>query len=302
MNLNKIRAFVAVLDHKSFSEAAEHCGRSQPAISQQIKSLEEDLGLALLDRSYAGVQPTPAGNYIYKMGRRMLKQWEEIEEGAQAFQGTLTSTLRIGASTIPAAHLLPRWIRQFHHLYPKVDLVVESRDSRAVLSRLHDRQVSAAIVGSAPSSSQLVSEAVAVDSLVLIAPNHHPVNAKYAQDPCELVEYDFIVREVGSGTREAMEKGLTHCGLQMTDLKIAVEVDSTESLIATVEQGIGISFVSKFAAAPAVAAGRIRLVSVIEPFSQSFYFSCLKNRREDPLIKAFASVVFHDREDGNSGE
>ncbi|HEX7064570.1 MAG TPA: selenium metabolism-associated LysR family transcriptional regulator [Bacillales bacterium] len=292
MNLNKIRAFLSVIDKGSFSEAAEYCGRSQPAISQQIKSLEEDLGIALLDRSYSAVQPTPAGNYVYKMGRQLLDQWEEIEKGVHAFQGTLTGALKVGASTIPGAYLLPHWIGQFHQLYPKVALTIESGDSREILSQLHNRQVNAAIVGSKPDSANLISRPVVDDSLVLISCKGHPVASSYAQDPCDLVDYDFVIREEGSGTRKAMEEGLARCGLQVSDLNVAARLSSTEALIGAVEQGLGISFVSKLAATPAVQAGRVELVSVIEPFSQTFYFSCLKSRQEDPLIKAFTSVIF----------
>lgn len=298
MNLKKIEAFLLVIEKESFSEAAEAFGRSQPAVSQQIRSLEADLGVALLDRSSSVIQPTPAGKYVYQMGKRLLAQWEDIQKGVQAFHGILTGTLHIGASTIPDAYLLPQWLAAFHRRFPKVELTVESGDSKEMLARLGNRQVHVAITASKPDdASEIVSRFVARDSIVLISPIGHPIVRGYKENPCDLLDYDFVIREEGAGTRESLDAALAHCGLQVSDLSVAAQVGSTEALIAAVEQGLGISLVSKLAVTRAIAAGRVQLVSVVEPLSQKYYFCCLKSQANIPIIEKFFSVIMEETRD-----
>jgi DNA-binding transcriptional LysR family regulator len=294
MNLKKIEAFLLVIEKRSFSEAAEAFGRSQPAVSQQIRSLEADLGVVLLDRSSSVVQPTPAGKYVYQTGKRLLEQWEEIQKGVQAFHGILTGTLHIGASTIPDAYLLPQWLSAFHRRYPKVELTVESGDSKEMLSRLQNRQIHVAITASKPDDGEIVSRPVASDSIVMISPIGHPIVHRYKQNPCNLLDYDFVIREEGAGTRESLDEALARCGLQVADLNVAAQVGSTEALIAAVEQGLGISLVSKLAVTRAITAGRVQLVSVVEPLSQKYYFCCLKSQANIPIIEKFFSVIIEE--------
>lgn len=298
MNLKKIEAFLLVIERKSFSEAAEYFGRSQPAISQQIRSLEADLGVALLDRETSVVQPTPAGKYVYQMGKRLLRQWEEIQEGVRAFHGVLTGPLHIGASTIPDAYLLPRWLASFHRGYPKVELTVVSGDSKEVLSRLLNRQIHMAITAAKPDeAAEIVSKPVAVDSIVLISPIDHPIVERSKQNPLDWLHHDFVIREEGAGTRDSLDEALAQSQLQVSDLHVAAQVGSTEALIAAVEQGAGISLVSELAVTRAIAQGRVKLVSVVEPLSQTYYLCYLKNQAANPLIEKFASVIFEETGD-----
>lgn len=294
MNLKKIEAFLLVMERKSFSEAAEYFGRSQPAVSQQIRSLEMDLGVVLLDRETSVVQPTPAGKYVYQMGKRLLEQWEEIQEGVHAFHGVLTGTLHIGASTIPDAYLLPRWLVSFHRLYPKVELTVASGDSKEVFSQLLNRQVHMAITAAQPDDAEIMSQPVARDSIVLISPMDHPIAKRSEQNPLEWFHHDFVIREEGAGTRDSLDEALAQSQLQVSDLHVAAQVGSTEALIAAVEEGAGISLVSELAVTRAIAQGRVKLVSVVEPLSQTYYLCYLKNQAANPLIEKFASVIFEE--------
>jgi DNA-binding transcriptional LysR family regulator len=291
MNLKKIQAFVLVLEKRSFSEAAESLGLTQPAVSSHIKSLEKDLGVRLLERA-SSIQPTPAGSYVYSMGKRLLEKWNEMEQGVQSFHGTLTGNLKIGASTIPGTYILPKLIGTFYELFPKVNMINEIADSEQILSRLLNRQIDIGITGAKSSSPEIRSELVATDALVLISPNRHPlVSSIYENNLCDLPQYNFVLREAGSGTRKSMEEGLKGCGIQVADLRIVAQFGSTEAIIAAVEQGLGISFVSKLAATPAVNAGRVQLVSIMESFSQRYYLSYLKERHENPILKEFVNLV-----------
>ncbi|WP_077622457.1 selenium metabolism-associated LysR family transcriptional regulator [Sediminibacillus massiliensis] len=292
MNLKRIQAFVLVVEKGSFSAAAELTGLSQPAISQQIKTLEKDLDVPLLERTSSALRPTPAGNYVYKAGSDLLSQWNEMAEGVRAFHSTLTGILRIGASTIPGTYLAPSWISQFNKSFSKVDMIMDIQDSGNVLSSLIDKKIDIAITSSESASQEVVSEPVAHDSLVLISPIGHPLgNTVYPKDPCNLVSYPFVLREPGSGTLKTMEAGLEQCGLSLSDIQVVAQFGSTESLISAVEHGLGISYVSRLAAAPAVKAGRVQLVSEMKPFSQTYYMSYLRSMKAYPVVREFTSLV-----------
>lgn len=292
MNLKKLKAFMLVLDKGSFSEAAEMMDLSQPAISQQVKSLEEDLGVSLLNRSSSTIKPTAAGRYVYNAGFQLLKQWKDLEEGVKAFHGTLNGTLAIGASTVPGNYMLPRSIGEYCKAHPNVDVVLEIGDSEAILSKMMNRQLDAAVISFPSDSPDLDCEMIAEDSLVLISSHGHPlVTAPCQGDPCELVQYEFVIREKGSGTRKAMDEWLTRCGVDITDLRIVAQFSSNEALIAAVEAGVGLSFVSQLAAQPAVKAGRIQIVSVMSAISRKFYLIYPKARKDYPTVKEWIETL-----------
>jgi len=167
MNLKKIETFLLIIEKRSFSAAAESLGMTQPAVSTHVKSLEQDLGVKLIERGASTIQPTPAGNYVYHHGRQLLELAHELEEGVKSFQGVLTGKLRIGASTIPGTYLLPKWLGRFYQLFPKVEVINEISDSKQILERLVDRHIHIAITGDKIDSPEIHSEQVATDSLVL---------------------------------------------------------------------------------------------------------------------------------------
>lgn len=292
MNLKKIEAFVLILEKGSFSVAAENLGMTQPAVSTQVKSLEQDLGVKLIERRSSSIQATPAGTYVYNLGRQLLDLSREMEEGVKNFQGVLTGKLRIGASTIPGTYLLPKWIGNFYNLFPKVEVINEIADSKQILDRLMNRQIHLSITGDKSDSTEIHSELIATDSLVLISPNGHPLtSSEYKNNEADLRKYNFVLREQGSGTRKSMEAGLKSLGVRIEELHIVAQLGSTEAVISAVEEGVGISYVSNLAATPAINANRVQLVSNIKAFNQKYYLSYLKGTQASPTIKEFINVV-----------
>ncbi|MBY0095788.1 selenium metabolism-associated LysR family transcriptional regulator [Mesobacillus maritimus] len=292
MNLKKIEAFLLIVEKNSFSIAAESLGLTQPAVSNQVKSLEHDLGVKLIERGSSSIQLTPAGNFVYQQGKQLLEMANDMQEGVKSFQGVLTGSLRIGASTIPGTYLLPKWIGQFYHLFPKVEVINEIADSKQNLEWLMDRHIHIAVTGDKSDSPEMISELVATDSLVLIAPKGHPLTlSPLNQNQGSLVQYPFVLREIGSGTRKSMEAGLNLLGIQVKDLQVVAQLGSTEAIIAAVEAGLGISFVSSFAARPAMEAGRVQQIPIEPTFQQRYYLSYLKGKQENPLIGRFIELV-----------
>lgn len=297
MNLKKLEAFKLVVEKNSFSEAAAVLKSSQPSVSLKIKSLEDELGFELLDRRAAGIRPTPAGMLVYTAAKDMLSRWRLLEDELGEFQGTLTGTLTIGASTIPGTYLLPGWVKKFRSLFPKVEVKIEIGDSKKVLDQLQNHQIDAGIIGMKVDSRLLNSEPIATDSLVLVTPEDHPLAHAPSQDFTQIQQYDFVLREEGSGTRKMMEQFLAEKGLSFDDLKVAVSIGSTESVIAAVEAGLGISFISRLAAMPAAKAGRIRIIETFEPYEREFYLVSQSDAESRPLIKQFTEIVNRARQD-----
>jgi DNA-binding transcriptional LysR family regulator len=291
MNINKLEAFIFVVEKRSFSDAALALKSSQPAVSLKIKSLEEDLGLELLERGSAGIQPTSAGSLVYHAAKDITARWRRLHDDLHGFHENLTGTLTIGASTIPGTYLLPAWIKQFRVLYPKVDVTIEIGDSKEILDKLLNHQIDVGITGLNQDSTKLRQTAVASDSLVLITPNGHPLSHTGEFDINLLNQYDFVLREKGSGTLKVFEQYLALYGLSLTDLKTVVSFGSTEAVIAAVEAGLGISYISKLAAMPAAKANRIQIIEKLDPFPRSFYFTTLADSENRPIIKEFSEVL-----------
>jgi len=291
MNLNKLEAFILVVEKKSFSEAAAALKSSQPTTSLKIKSLEEELGLELLERGTSGIQPTAAGQLVYHAAKELTKRWRRLEDDLHGFQDTLTGTLTIGASTIPGTYLVPGWIKTFRSLYPKVDVTIEIGDSKKILDKLLDHQIDIGIIGLEQDSNKLKFRPIASDSLVLITPNGHPMVHSDDSDFSQIKQYDFVLREKGSGTRKVMEDYLSIHECSLSDLHSVVSIGSTEAVIAAVEAGLGISFISKLAALPAAKAGRIQIVEKFDPFLRNFYFTSLTDTENRPIIKEFTELL-----------
>ncbi|MGG5253167.1 selenium metabolism-associated LysR family transcriptional regulator [Neobacillus sp. SM06] len=291
MNLKKLEAFMFVVEKKSFSEAAFSLKSSQPALSLKIKSLEDDLGVNLLERGLAGVQPTAAGKIVYQAAKDIMKRWITLEDELHSLQDVLSGTLTVGASTIPGTYLLPPLLKEFRHKFPKVEVVVVIDDSKKMIEKLLDRQIDIAIVGLKQESSKIKFKQVASDSLVLITPIGHPLVQSKDLNFNEIQRFDFVVREEGSGTRKVMEEFLIQQGYALHDIKAAVSIGSTDAVIAAVEAGLGISFISKLAAATATKANRIEIIEPVIPFSRNFYFAALPEEENRPIIKAFSDIL-----------
>ncbi len=292
MNFKKLEAFISVLEKKSFSDAAAALKGSQPAISLKIKSLEEELGIELLDRSHSGIQPTAAGTVVYQAAKEILQRWRRMEDDLLGFQETLTGTLIIGASTIPGTYLLPVWIKKFRMLYPKVGVTIEIGDSKTILNKLLNHQVDVGITGLHEQSNKVISKEVASDSLVLIVPIEHSLIQSSEPDFSQLKQHDIVLREEGSGTRKEMEEFLFLNGYSIADFKTAISFGSSEAVISAVEAGLGISFVSKLAAIPAAKAQRIKIIDTFKPYQRNFFFSVLSEAENRPVIREFADFLF----------
>ncbi len=292
MKLSRLYTFVKLADLGSFSEVAEELKLTQPAVSIQVKALEEHFSVELVKRKSDGVVLTEEGEQLYQSAKEILRIWENIGPKINQLQDLVKGVLNIGASTIPAEYLLPELIVDFCQTYPMIELKMEVGDSGSVIQNLLKGRYDLGIVGVKPKEDKFMTLKIASDKLVLIVPKDYSIGKRGKVTRQELFRERFIFREEGSGTRKAMKEGLARLELSESDLKMAAQLGSSESIIAAVEAGLGISIVSSLAARRAEKLQRVRVVQV-EGFDvqREFFLIYTKEQKEKNLIEKFIEYM-----------
>ncbi|WP_027717247.1 selenium metabolism-associated LysR family transcriptional regulator [Desulfovirgula thermocuniculi] len=262
MNIKQLEAFVRVAELQSFTRAAQQLFMSQPAISFQIKSLEESLGTTLFHRSEKKVELTEAGRLFYPEARQILQHYYRIRETLEELKGLKRGHLHLGASTIPGEYLLPLYIGRFHELYPGVEVSLRIAGSREVVRWVREREVDLGITGAIIEEQEVEYTPWQDDCLVLIVGPEHHFRKRKEVDLDELLAEPLILREPGSGTRRTLEAQIAAAGRSLEKARVVMELGSTRAVITAVQAGLGVSLVSALAAAEPIALGNVYLVGV----------------------------------------
>jgi DNA-binding transcriptional LysR family regulator len=267
MDTKQLAAFCAVVERKSFSEAAERLGVTQPAVSQQIRSLEERVGQQLLDRSGRRVEPTEAGNRLYRSAQRLLALERQLfEEVAGEAEGPLRGQLAIGASTGPGGTVVPVLLCEFAEANPDVTIDLTISDTQTIVDRVARRELELGIVGATPRNRSVAYEPFFRDEVVLVCPPGHRFAGKTV--PLDDLRGErLIVMQEGAGVRQVIEDELREAGTRLRDLDVRLELGLQESVKSAVEAGHGVTFISRTAVEPELAAGTLAEAGVrgLEP-------------------------------------
>jgi DNA-binding transcriptional LysR family regulator len=288
MDTRQLAAFCAVVERKSFSEAAERLGVTQPAVSLQVRALEDRLGRQLLDRSGRRVEPTEAGQRLYRRAQRLLQLEEQLlEDVAAGDSGPLTGTLALGASTGPGAHLVPLLLCEFQREHPELRVALSIWDTYGVIERVAEREVELGVVGAKRRNRSLVFEPLARDKIVLAVPPGHPA-AGGEMSVEDLRAETLVVMQEGAGVRQVVEEELRRAGLRVRSLEPKLELGLQESVKSAVAAGYGVTFISRTAIEGELAAGTLAAARVagIEP-SRQLYVVRAKNRPTSRAADAF---------------
>ena len=292
MDTRQLAAFCAVVDRESFSQAAERLGVTQPAVSLQVRALEERLGQQLLDRSGRRVEPTEAGRRLYRGARRMLQLEESLlEDVAAAEQGALTGRLSLGASTGPGAHLVPLLLCEFQRRHEDLAVALSIWDTHAVIERVAEREVELGVVGALRRHRSLAFEPLARDEIVLAVPPGHPAaGGRMSLD--DLREETLVVMQEGAGVRQVVEEELRRAGLRSRGLGSKLELGLQESVKSAVAAGYGVAFISRTAIEGELAAGTLAAARVagLEP-SRQLYVVRAKGRPPSRAAEAFLAFA-----------
>ncbi|NVM55312.1 MAG: LysR family transcriptional regulator [Candidatus Helarchaeota archaeon] len=294
LNLHFLEIFTKIVEFGSFSKTALNLNLSQSAISQQIEVLEKYFGAKLFERSIKGVQLTDEGKILKKYCDNILDNVKMAKMEIARSLGEIKGILRISSSTIPGEHILPKYIIQFKKKYPNIEFEIEVNDSEISLNRLREGIVDLAAVGSLDESEKFDFKTLAEEELVLVVPKDHELVKKGLDNLKDISKYSYIFREKTSGTRKESEKILKTAGIKIGDLEIVGELNTTESILTAISEGLGISLVSSIAASKLEKTGLVKCLKLLN-ISTARKLYLVKKKQEDrtesQLTKAFWNFV-----------
>jgi DNA-binding transcriptional LysR family regulator len=257
MDTRQLAAFCAVVERRSFSQAAERLGVTQPAVSLQIRALEKRLGTQLLDRSGRRVEPTEAGVRLYRGAQRLLALEDQVlAEVAEEASDELEGAFEIGGSTGPGGIVLSHLLCEFQALHPQLHVILWVFDTGTIVDRVAARELELGVVGAGRRHRGVVFEPFFRDDVILACPAGHPFAGKTVTLD-ELREERLIVMQEGAGVRQLIEDELQKAGTRLRDLDVRIELGLQESVASAVRGGYGVKFISRSSVESDLAAGTI---------------------------------------------
>ncbi|HVW76040.1 MAG TPA: LysR family transcriptional regulator [Alloacidobacterium sp.] len=253
----RLTVFRAVALQASFRKASEALHLSQPAVSQHIHALEEELGCRLFDRSGTRISLTPAGKVLLKYAERSVRVLDDAKSALAKLEGEVSGDLRLGASTTVAQYILPRMLGSFLKDNPKVTLSVVSGNTEEIVDLLLKDSIMLGMIEGPPRSKEVHVEKFLDDQMVLIVPAGHEWSGIGSIPLQSLAKVPLLLREQGSGSRHVVEHALKKAGLSPNRLQIRMALDSTEAIVSGIEAGLGIGFVSQWAISKAARLGTV---------------------------------------------
>ena len=257
MDTRQLAAFCAVVERRSFSQAAERLRVTQPAVSLQVRALEKRLGTQLFDRSGRRVEPTEAGWRLYRGAQRLLALEEQIvSDVASSAEGELEGQLVIGASTGPAAIVLPVLLCEFQGEHPGTHVVLTVSDTQTVVEHVATRELELGIVGASRRHRGVRFEPFFSDQVILACPTGHNFAGRTVTLD-DLRTETLILMQDGAGVRQIVEDALRERGIRLRDLDVRLELGLQESVRRAVEAGYGVTFISRTAVESNLEAGTL---------------------------------------------
>jgi DNA-binding transcriptional LysR family regulator len=257
MDTRQLATFCAVVERKSFSQAADRLGVTQPAVSLQIRALEERLGQRLFDRSGRRVEPTEAGLRLYRGAQRLLALEQQLlEDVAGDEDGELRGELAIGAATGPGATVVPVLLCEFQRENPEVRVELTISDTQSVIEAVARRELELGVVGATPRHRSVAYEPFFKDEVVLVCPPKHPFAGKTITID-DLRGAQLVLMQEGAGVRQVIEEELRRAGKRLRDLDVKLELGLQESVKSAVEAGFGVTFISRSAVESELAEGSL---------------------------------------------
>lgn len=262
IDIQKIETFICAAENLSLSEAAKQLHLSQPAVSHQIKLLEQELGVCLFIRSNTGLDMTEAGQLLLPWARHLLHNMDDIEDMMASLQEATAGELRIVYSTAIGKYILPQLATRFCLLYPKIKVRILACNPETIVLNLLDGEAHLGIVSTQVNDQRLESQEFFRDTIGLIAPANHPWAGRRSIEPSDIVREPLFIREESSGTRWAMLAELSKFDISLEDLNVFMEIGNAEGIVEAISTGYGVSFVSCLASRRLRELGRVVSVPV----------------------------------------
>jgi DNA-binding transcriptional LysR family regulator len=266
----RLQVFHTVARLLSFTKAAETLHMTQPAVTFQIRQLEEFFNTRLFDRTHNKISLTEAGTRVYEYADRILSLYGEMENKVRELTGDVSGIVIIGASTTIAEYVLPSLLNEFKSGHPNINIRLKVSNSDGIVHMVEDNSIDVGIVESPITNKNLAVEVCWYDKLVCICPPNHPLAKKSAIRVEDLNGVPFVCREEGSGTREYINEYLHRHHQQLHDLNVSLEVGNPEAVKSAVEAGFGVSIVSQATVIKELKLGTLAALPLDPPLERPF--------------------------------
>lgn len=292
MTLKQLEVFVAVAETSSFSRGAEKSCITQSTASQHIQGLEEELGIRLFDRGRGGALLTEAGKLFLGRVRKILSECAESRSAVRRFLGMEDVVLKVGASNIPGTCLIPAALGRFQTECPRVRLEVSQGDSRSVVQQLVTEDVELGFIGGRYDDDRVNFEVMGEDTIVCAVSREKIDAAKKSLSQAELCKVPLIVRELGSGTQQAVYDALAKTWISRESLRIVAVLGSSEAVKRALLEGAGYAFVSGMSIVEELSSGSLTTVRIPGlNIRRKFYAAHRSGRELSPAATAFLSLM-----------
>ncbi|WP_026744613.1 LysR family transcriptional regulator [Leucothrix mucor] len=292
MSDRRLQVFHAVARMLSFTKAAEVLHMTQPAVTFQIRQLEEQFDTRLFDRAHNKVSLTDAGHLVFEYAETIFEQYSAMDNAIREMTGNFNGSLTIGASTTIAEYMLPALLGDYNAENPDVRLRLRVSNTEGIVSMIENNVIDLGVVEGPIANKNLLVEVCRLDDLVVVVPpGHELIAASTGQSGLalkEVMNYPFICREQGSGTREVITDYLQECGLEKNLLKNCLELGSPESIKGAIEAGMGVSILSSVSIAKELKLGTLHAIPLNPPLQREFSFV---RQRQKFKVKAMDELL-----------
>lgn len=272
MSDRRLQVFHAVAGVLSFTRAAESLHMTQPAVTHQIRQLEEELGTRLFDRANNRISLTDAGNEVLGYTSRILGLYSEMQSAVKTLTGERAGLVTLGASTTVAEYMLPELLGDFQRHFPDVRIRLRVANTDAVVAMVADNSIDLGVVEGAVDNGMLMVEECRRDELQVLVPPDHPLATADSVSPTDLLDWPFLFREDGSGTRSVIERYLEEHGIDVAQLERPFELGSTEAIKGAVQAGTGISILSRASLEKEISLGLLAVRPLAPRLERPYWF------------------------------
>jgi len=272
MSDRRLQVFHAVARLLSFTKAAEVLHMTQPAVTFQIRQLEEQFDTRLFDRAHNRVSLTEAGHVAFEFAENIFEKYSEMENAIREITGSISGSLTLGASTTISEYMLPALLGDFNSQNPEVLLRLRVSNTEGIVSMVENNVIDLGVVEGPVTNKNLLVEICRKDDLVVVVPTDHELTKLKKVSVKELLKYPFICREEGSGTRKVIAEHLRSQGVGKHALKACLELGSPEAVKGAIEAGMGISVLSSVSITKELKLGILKTIPLDPPLSRRFSF------------------------------
>ena len=287
----RLQVFHAVAKHLSFTRAADTLFMSQPAVTFQVRQLEEQYNARLFERRHGGITLTPAGDLALSYAERILELSDEMDTRLAEISGEMRGLLLLGASTTIAENLLPGVLVEFNASHPQARPRLIVANSEAIASRVADHSLEVGLIDAPVKLPGLTCEVCCDDELTVISAPGYPLAKLKKVGPRALADYEYLSREPGSGTREIVENYFRACKVTVDDLKTQMELGSQEALKAVVATGLGFAIVSRATVEKELRLGLLLATPLDPPLRRNIYLIQFEERFRSRLVTTFVQFA-----------